>query len=236
MARKTDNLQELLLTGRFRKAGFTFYLRKGELVGRVATSNERRSNTKGQFLQRMRMRHTVALWHAIKGCKPMFTKAKSNYLGFVSMANRLPVVYTAQKNASFIIPGTPVSDGTLLPIKQRLGEVNGVPALITNLKFRSLKKRDVLRLYTAEQRNTSRCPQVRFKMREVPREEVVTVRGSIALADSDFGSLKKGWALVLVNGKRCSSQTLITRNSGYLMYTSEEAMNKASEAYGGLTE
>ena len=52
----------LLLTGRFRKAGLTFYLRQGQVIGRVSNSMEKRSNTLSQFVQRQKMRHAVALW------------------------------------------------------------------------------------------------------------------------------------------------------------------------------
>ena len=37
-------------------------------------------------------------------------------------------------NTSFLMPGIPVSDGMLPEIKEKLGEVDGIPALITDLK------------------------------------------------------------------------------------------------------
>jgi hypothetical protein len=51
-----------------------------------------------------------------------------------------------------------------------------------------------------------------------------------------FADDMKGWALVLVKGERCSPQTIITRCTLYQQYTTEEALEKAADSYGGLTE
>ena len=45
----------------------------------------------------------------------------------------------------------------------------------------------------------------------------------------------KGWALVRMDGDRCSSQGIVTRCTYYERFTTEEAMQKAAESYGGLT-
>lgn len=44
----------------------------------------------------------------------------------------------------------------------------------------------------------------------------------------------KGWALVRVNGKRCSSQGIVTRCNYYEQFTTDEAMQVAVKSYGGL--
>ena len=72
----------LLMTGSFRRAGMTFYLRNGDVVGRVSKSQEKRSNTLGQFVARQKMRHTVALWQMLTWCKPLFTQRKTAYQNF----------------------------------------------------------------------------------------------------------------------------------------------------------
>ena len=134
---KKKNPKGLLFTGRMPKSGVTVYYRNGVLVTRSATSKEKRSNTNQQFVQRQRMRHSIVLWKALKPCQPMFTNGATNYNGFITLANRLPVVFVPkfwEDCAALLMPDIPVSEGTLLPIKQQLGIVDGTPALITNLK------------------------------------------------------------------------------------------------------
>ena len=46
----------------------------------------------------------------------------------------------------------------------------------------------------------------------------------------------KGWALVRVDGDRCSTQSLVTRCRYYEQYTSDEALLASAESYGGLTD
>ena len=52
--------------------------------------------------------------------------------------------------------------------------------------------------------------------------------------DSDFADEMKGWTLVRVQGKNCSSQGIVTRCKFYEQYTTEEALQEAAESYGGL--
>lgn len=74
--KKRKTASGLMLTGSFRQSGVTIYQRNGKLVTRTATSDEKRSNTLGQFKQRQKMRHTTALWQMFKiDCKElMFTE------------------------------------------------------------------------------------------------------------------------------------------------------------------
>ena len=225
----------LLMTGSFRRAGMTFYLRNGDVVGRVSKSQEKRSNTLGQFVSRQKMRHTVALWQALTLCKPLFTQHKTAYQGFMSMANRLPVVYVPKKgpgsDATLLMPEIPVSDGTLPTVKQWLGE----SALLTNLKVSDLKRGEELVLYTAEQRIERQTPRVRFSVRKVTLSEMVEVEGCLALEGEEFADEMKGWALVRVAGDRCSPQGIVTRCSYYQQYTTDAALKAAAASYGGLT-
>ena len=86
-----------VLKGRLKKQGITVYQLNGETIMRSARSDERRSNTRGQFVQRQRMRHTTALWQKLKWCNPMFSGGKSVYARFATLANRLPAVYVPCK-------------------------------------------------------------------------------------------------------------------------------------------
>lgn len=227
------------MTGSFRSAGMTFYMRKGQVIGRVAHSMEKRSNTLPQFVQRQKMRHSVALWQMLKPCRPMFTQHLTDYQGFVSLANRMPVVYVPQSmnDASLLVPGIPVSDGTLPAMKQWLGEVNGVAALMTDLKTVDTLPHEKLWLYTAEQHVEGGTPRVWFyRVREVLRREMTDVDGCLALTGEEFADEMRGWALVRTDKSRCSSQGLVTRCTYYERFTTEEALKAAAKSYHGLTK
>lgn len=227
------------IIGRIPSLGVTKYIRNGSVVTRVSTSDGRRSNSLKQFVQRQRMRHSIALWKGLSPCNPMFTEGKTNYLGFLSLANKLPVVYLPKNKCevegSLLMPGIPVSGGTLRTMQQTLGEVDGTPALITDEEASNTLPYSAFLLYTAEQ-GTGRddCPEVKFKVRAVQPDEFTFVDGCLALVDSDFANEAKGWALVRLQGKNCSSQGIVTRCKVYEQYTTEEALQTAAKSYGGL--
>jgi len=237
--KKESTSKGLMLIGSLRKAGVTTYMKQGKMITRVSNSDERRSNTLPQFVQRQKMRHTTALWKMLKWCETMFTERQTAYSNFASLANRLPVVYVTKvlmDQASFLMPGIPVSDGKLPAINEQLGEVEGTPALMTDLKGEAWDYQSKLLLYTAEQHIENNLPRVRFSMREVSWEEMSFVDGHYVLKGETFADDMKGWALVLVKGERCSPQTIVTRCTLYQQYTTEEALEKAADSYGGLTE
>lgn len=237
---KKSTSKGLMLIGSLRKAGVTTYMKQGKMITRVSNSDERRSNTLPQFIQRQKMRHTTALWKMLKWCEPMFTERQTAYSNFASLANRLPVVFVPNDGlmggASFLMPGIPVSDGKLPAINEQLGEVDGTAALTTDLKGEAWTPQAKLLLYTAEQHIEHEMPRVRFSMREVSWQEMSFVDGHYVLKDEAFADDMKGWALVLVSGERCSPQTIVTRCTLYQQYTTEEALENAADSYGGLTE
>jgi hypothetical protein len=227
----------MLMLGSLRSAGITTYMRNGKVITRVAQSFQKRSNTRYQFIQRQRMRHTISLWKKLKYCNVMFTQRPVAYQNFASLANRLPAVFFSWRcrDVTFLMPGIPISDGSLPTINQYLGEVDGVPALLTDLKKTDLDFHDTLRLYTAEQK-CGEFPEIEFCMRELSFRELTLVDGRFVLKGEEFSDNLKGWALVRVNRDRCSPQGIVTRCTFYEQYTTEEAMQKAAKEYGGLTE
>ena len=238
MKKKSTGLG-LIIPKKMRIGGVTFYKRQGQVIGRVSESMEKRSNTLPQFKQRQRMRHTIALWKMLRFCETMFTERGNVYQNFASLANRLPVVYVERlqmEQASFLMPGIPVSDGTLPTLQQKLGEVDGVPALMTGLKIGEQLFHEKLWLYTAEQKLEGPLPRVRFSKRDVSRNEMTVVDGHWALVGEEFADEMKGWALVRVSDNRCTPQTIVTRCTLYQQYTTEEALQEAAKSYGGLTE
>ena len=230
----------LMLIGSLRKAGITIYQRQGQMVTRSSHSYGRRSNTLSQYDQRQKMRHSVALWKMLKSCEKLFfTEGRTAYLNFLSLANRLPVVYVTRvlmKDASFLMPGIPMSDGKLPAVKEELGEVGGVSALMTDLKYGEWPDYEDLWLYTGVQEVESRLPRVRFSVRKVLREKMTPVDGHLALVNKEFADKMKGWALVRVINGRCSPQTIVTRCTLYQQYTTEEARDRATEGYRFITD
>ena len=230
----------LVIPNKLRIAGVTFYKRQGQMVGRVSKVSGKRSNTLPQFMQRQKMRHTVALWQMLKFCDVMFTGPRNAYQEFASLANRLPAVYVPNdgkmNQASFLMPGIPVSNGTLQTGNVRLGEVDGAPALITGLNAVEWTRYERLLLYTAMQCVEDGLPRVRFSMHEISRSDMIVVDGLYVLKGEEFADDMKGWALVDVVNDRCSPQRIVTNCTLYQQYTTEEALEKAADSYGGLTE
>jgi membrane protease subunit (stomatin/prohibitin family) len=170
----------------------------------------------------------------------MFTERRTAYQNFASLANQLPAVFVPDEGimnqSSFLMPGIPMSDGILPTVKQELGEVNGTSALLTDLKEGDRTRHAKLRLYTAMQTFEYEMPRVRFSMREISWWDMAVVDGRLALVGDEFADEMKGWALVKVIDDRCSPQTIVTRCTVYQQYTTEDALEKAADSYGGLTE
>lgn len=253
MSRKENLGLGVMIPKKMRFAGMTFYMRNGQVVARASSTHEKCSNTLPQFIQRQKMRHTTALWKMLRyGCRQlMFTERRTAYQNFASLANGLPAVYVVNdgrmNQSSFLMPGIPVSDGTLPAVKLELGEVDGVPALITDLKPIGMVKlsdnvmyldhREKLWLYTAVQTlESDSFPRVRFSSRELKRNEMTLVDGHYVLKGGEFADEMKGWAIVRVVDERCSAQTIVTNCTLYRQYTTEEALEAAADSYGGLTD
>ncbi len=230
------NAKGFLLIGRMPQSGITVYEKQGKTVVRSAHNSSRpRRCTLKQFVQRQRMRHSIALWHELLCCDPMFTEHQSAYSGFVALANRLPAVFVdkslADRHASFLMPDIPVSEGKLLTVRQHLGEVDGVAALIANLEKKHIRQSLELLLYTAEQHGEDSLPRVKFKFRKVKTSELVETAEGVALVGEEFADHNKGWALVLVDGERCSTQGLVTQCTFYEQYTTQEALLAAAQSH-----
>ncbi len=218
------------IVGKIPSLGITKYIRNGTVVTRSSSSCTGKKYTRKQFAQRMRMCHSIALWKELRPYIPLFTKEGTTYLQFISLALQLPTVFLPKNdNITLLIPGIPVSSGTLQPIGQQLGTVDGTPALVTDLKAGNLHPYAAFLLYTAEQLlySTDR-PYVKFHVREVRLDEFVTADGCLALKDDAFADEKKGWALVQLIGKNCSTQSIVTRCTLYERFTTEEALKNKS--------
>ena len=236
--KENKKMSGLLVNGSVKTAGVRFYIRKGETIVRSAFSKQPHRNTRKQFEARMKMRHTTALWHWMGKCDPMYEGGKSVYARFASLANRLPAVYfeAGHSGASVLIPGMPMSDGSLPQVKEWLGEVDGTPALLTDLRKSEMLPGEVLRFYSLRQHTEGRAPWVQPKVADLKARSLQVVDGCVVVKGDEFADPMMGWALVRVAGDRCSPQPLVTRCDFYERFTTEEALLAAAESYGGLTK
>lgn len=186
----------LTITGKLKKDGITIYKLKGKTVMRSATSEQPLRRTRGQFVTRQRIAHTTALWKRLREpARPLFTQCVNIYGRFSTLMRKQPVVFLTKEElangASLLIPGMPLSDGLLPNVLYRLDEVDGNPALLTNLKMKhslgnnptasdmvsalcgkgaTLKTGDVLRLYSLHQTVEYMIPKVYVHMEELVLE------------------------------------------------------------------
>ena len=237
MDTKETNGMGLTIPTRLRLGGTTFYVRQGKVVGRASSMHEKRSNTAGQFRQRQKLRHTTALWKMLRGCEPMFTGHRIACQGFKSLAGRLPAVYvgSTKNQATFLMPGIPVSEGVLPTVAVETGTVDGAPALLTDLRPGDWGEAERLLLFTAVQCMEGDVPHVRFSRSELSRDDMTVADGRLALVGEEFADPMRGWALVRVLGGRCSTQAIVTHCTLYESFTTPEAMVAAAKTYGGLT-
>ena len=236
-----QKMSGLLVNGSVRSAGVTFYTKQGKTVVRSSHSEQPKRRTRAQFEVRQRMRHTSALWNTIKlAGEPMFQGGKSTYGCFASMANRLPVVYVPCSGtlygATLLVPGMPVSCGSLSPLTEWLGTVDGTPALLTDLRMADLQRGDRLRLYTLRQQVEQECPVLRVEARDLGRDELCEVETGVAVTGEQFADNMCGWAIVMVRDERCSTQAAVSRCTYFESFTTEAALQEAAESYGGLIE
>lgn len=235
-----NKINGLTITGRLKKSGITIYVRNGKTVVRTATCWQPKRRTRKQFIARQQMLHSTRLWTFLKWAgKPLFPAQPTAYARFLSLMHRTEVVFLPQRGrldgATMLLPEMPVSEGLMPTVTQHLGEVDGNPALITDLTRDSLRKWDKLILYTLKQDIIGK-PSVDISRREVIPSEMTETADGLALVGEEFGDDMKGWALVHVRDERCSTQTAVTRCTYYKQFTTEEALQEAAASYGGLTD
>ena len=120
----------IMVNGSVRSAGVTFYTRQGQTIVRTSRSNQPERRSRAQFDVRMRVRHNAALWQELKMADGThFSSGKNAYARFRSLAFSLPVVYLKRndKDSTLLLPGMPVSEGTLTTIGLKLGTASARP-------------------------------------------------------------------------------------------------------------
>ena len=227
------NKTGILINGSIRSAGITLYTKQGQTIVRSSKSHQPPRRTLAQFKSRERFAHNNSLWEVIKDTSII------TYAQFCALAAKLPVLYLTHDEHfigyTLLLPGIPVACGTLPDIGYRLGDVDGVPALLTDLAPTRLAGGDSLTLVTLRQLMYGGQPQLTATACEVTADDITVVGGCVALTGGDFGDSDRGWALVRRHGAQCSSQTVVTACRRYLAYTTDDALQRAAASYGGLT-
>ena len=165
-------------------------------------------------------------------------------------------------NNALLLPDMVLSDGPLPPVSYQLGEVDGQPALLTDLTPKDVRnlsapddavngKGTSLLLYILKQRAIPQHVdtdlfQLSIKVEALTAEAFTTVpstllspyksaKGTLALTDDRFADPMLGFGIVRIKDGHASRQHVITRCTYYEQYTTEEALQAAAKSYKGLT-
>lgn len=139
MAESKNNT--LWFTGRIRGAGVTFFRRGGKTYARVSTRTAPKMQSAKQFINREKMRHSIALWHCFYSSdKPLMETSGSltAYNAFLRANSVLPTVYLTKQQAvqgvALLMPGMVVSEGRLPAVEYDFAVLqSGERVVVTNL-------------------------------------------------------------------------------------------------------
>ncbi len=231
----------------------TVFKRGKKTFVRPSHIHQPRRLSRKQLLLRERQGHNNALWRALKATgKVYFDGDNPAYNLFMSVNTHSPVPYL-EKNyfgGALLLPEMVVSDGPLAPIGYQLGEVDGQPALYTDLTKSRASKMTLL-LYVLKQnvrtrQNGTDLFQLSIKVEPLTTDDFVNVpstltspykdvHGTLALVGDRYADPMMGFGLVHIKERLASHQRVVTRCTYYERYTTEEALLAAAKSYGGLT-
>lgn len=235
--------------------GLTVYKRNKKTFVRLSHIQQPRRLSRKQLLLRERQSHNNALWRALKATgRVFFDGDKPAYNLFMSVNIHSPVAYLEKgrffSSNALLLPEMVVCDGPLPIIGYQLGEVDGQPALLTDLTKSRASKMTLL-LYVLKQRvhtsqNGSDSFQLNIKVESLTTDDFVNVpstltspykdiHGTLALVGDRYADPMLGFGLVHIKNGLASHQRVVTRCNYYERYTTEEALLAAAKSYGGLT-
>ena len=121
--------------------GVTFYRRGGKTYARISTRKAPNRQSVKQFINREKMRHSIALWHCFYSSdKPLMETSGSltAYNAFLRANSALPTVYLtkqqARQGAVLLMPGLVVSEGRLPGVEYDFAVLeSGERVVLTNL-------------------------------------------------------------------------------------------------------
>lgn len=228
-----SNKKGIFVNGSIRSAGVTFYTKKGQTIIRASQSRQPVRRTLAQFDIREGRAHANHLWQTVN---PL---GLITYAQFCRLVAKLPALYLTReehsKGYTLLLPGIPVACGTLPDIQQRLGQVDGTAALLTDLDPTLLSPADRFTLVEVEQVWFGVQPRLAAATEEIAQPAFDRVEGRLALVGDRYGEADRGWTLVRRRHKLCSTQTVVTAATAYQAYLTEEARQRAASSYGGLT-
>ena len=235
--------------------GLTVYKRGEKTFVRPSHIYQPRRLSRKQLLLRERQSHNNALWRALRATRHIyFDGDKPAYNLFMSANIHSPVPYLEKRQYhsgnALLLPEMVVSDGPLPSIGYQLGEVDGHPALLTDLT-KSKASRMTLLLYVLKQsvhtwQNGSDSFQLNIEVEPLTTDDFVNipstltspykdVHGTLALVGNRYADPMLGFGLAHIKEGLVSHQRVVTRCTYYERYTTEEALLAAAKSYGGLT-
>ena len=127
--------------GRIQGKGVTFYRRRGKTYARISTRKAPNRQSVKQFINREKMRHSIALWHCFYSSdKPLMETSGSltAYNTFLRANSALPTVYLtkqqARQGAALLMQGMVVSEGRLPAVEYDFAVLeSGERVVLTNL-------------------------------------------------------------------------------------------------------
>lgn len=231
----------------------TVYKRGKKTYVRPTHIYQPRRLSREQLRVRERQSHNNALWRALKGSgRVYFDGDRAAYNQFMSINTFAPVPYLKKgdHHNTLLLPEMVLSDGPLNPIGYQLGEVDGQPALLTDLTKGNAGRMTLL-LYVLEQKvyawpGGSDMFQLKINAEPLTASDFVNVpstlaspykatEGTLALVGERYGNPMMGFGLVQIKDGVASHQRVVTRCTYYERYTTEEALQEAAKSYGGLT-
>ena len=233
----------------------TLTKRKNGTFTYPAHIHQPRSLTRKKLAANEQQSHNNALWRALKNSKYVFFDGeKPAYQRFMSLNRESPIPYLQKRHYhssnALLLPNMVLSDGPLTPIGYQLYEVDGQPALFTDLTKTSVRKGTLL-LYVLKQivipwDEDDDQFSLEISVETVTADQFTLVRstidtpfkdvnGTLALVGERFGDPMMGFGIVRVQDGLASSQRVVTRCTYYEKYTTEEAIQAAAKSYGGFT-
>ena len=247
-------------------ADMTVYKRGGKTFMRPTHIHQPRRLSRKQLALREQIAHNNILWRRLKATHhTCFEGGVDAYRRFMSINTLSPIVYLTKNqlsnNFSLLLPNMAVSDGPRTPVSYQLGEVDGQPALLTDLTSKDIRKGEYL-LYVLHQKVVhwqygEDLPQVQISVVPVTPDQDIEIPhigtvhlvnvpstllspyiskdGTLALVGDLFADPMFGFALVRIQDGHVSSQRVVTSCTYYERYTTEEALQAAAKSYKGLT-
>jgi hypothetical protein len=170
----------------------------------------------------------------------------------INMQSPVPYIPKQQFHSgnALLLPDMVLSDGTLPPINYQLDEVDGQPALLTDLTKKEAQKSTLL-LYVLRQKvlphqNHPDQFYISIKVETLTTNDFTVVpstlltpyqskSGTLAIVGPRFADPMLGFGIVRLKDGHASRQHVVTRCTYYEHYTSEKALQAAANSYGGLT-